>query len=100
MGKKRRKEPMRQTALRRVAGQSDALMQPSSASVRTQPTRKVRCKVSIRLITKLRSNAKDQLMPMADKLLLHKRALSETIIDQLKNIAQIEYTRLHRDGPA
>ena len=32
---------------------------------------------------------------MADKLLLRKRALIETIIDQLKNISQIEHTR-HR----
>ena len=32
---------------------------------------------------------------MADKRLLRKRALIETIIDQLKNIAQIEHTR-HR----
>ena len=30
---------------------------------------------------------KKQLMPMADKLLLRKRVLIETIIDQLKNIA-------------
>ena len=49
----------------------------------------------LQLITKLRSNMKNQLMPMADKLLLRKRALIETIIDQLKNIAQIEHTR-HR----
>ena len=47
------------------------------------------------LITKLRSNMKNQLLPMADKLLLRKRALIETIIDQLKNISQIEHTR-HR----
>ena len=31
---------------------------------------------------------KNQLLPMADKLLLRKRALIETIIDQLKNISQ------------
>ena len=30
-----------------------------------------------------------------DKLLLRKRAISETIIDQLKNISQIEHSR-HR----
>jgi Transposase DDE domain len=35
------------------------------------------------------------LMPLADKLLLRKRAIVETIIDQLKNISQIEHTR-HR----
>ena len=49
----------------------------------------------LQLITKLRSNMKNQLLPMADKRLLRKRALIETIIDQLKNIAQIEHTR-HR----
>ena len=50
---------------------------------------------NIQLITKLRSNMKNQLMPIADKLLLRKRAIIETIIDQLKNRAQIEHTR-HR----
>lgn len=38
---------------------------------------------------------KNQPLPMADKLLLRKRAIIETIIDQLKNIFQIEHTR-HR----
>ena len=47
----------------------------------------------LQLITKLRANMKNQLLPMADKLLLRKRAFIETIIDQLKNIAQIEHTR-------
>ena len=49
----------------------------------------------LQLITKLRSNMKNQLLPMADKILLRKRVLIETIIDQLKNISQIEHTR-HR----
>ena len=35
------------------------------------------------------------LMSLADKLLLRKRALIETIVDQLKNICQIEHSR-HR----
>ena len=35
------------------------------------------------------------LLPLADHLLLRKRALIETIIDQLKNICQIEHSR-HR----
>ena len=38
---------------------------------------------------------KNRLMPLADRLLLRKRAIVETIIDQLKNISQIEHTR-HR----
>lgn len=50
---------------------------------------------SIQLITKLRSNMKNRLMDLTDKLLLRKRALIETVFDQLKNISQIEHTR-HR----
>jgi len=34
-------------------------------------------------------------MSLTDKLLLRKRAIVETVIDQLKNISQIEHTR-HR----
>lgn len=49
----------------------------------------------VQLVTKLRRNMKNQLMPLADKLLLRQRAIAETIIDQLKNISQIEHTR-HR----
>jgi transposase len=49
----------------------------------------------VQLVTKLRRNMKNQLMPLADKLLLRQRAIVETIIDQLKNISQIEHTR-HR----
>lgn len=49
----------------------------------------------IQLITKLRSNMKNRLMDLTDKLLLRKRAIVETIYDQLKNISQIEHTR-HR----
>ena len=49
----------------------------------------------LQLITKLRSNMKNQLMPISDKLLRRKRAIIETIIDQLKNISQVEHTR-HR----
>jgi hypothetical protein len=50
---------------------------------------------NVQLITGIRSNMKNQLMPWMDKLLLRKRAISETIIDQLKNISQIEHSR-HR----
>jgi hypothetical protein len=49
----------------------------------------------IHLITKLRKNMKNSLMHIHDKLLLKKRALIETVNDQLKNICQIEHTR-HR----
>ncbi len=37
------------------------------------------------------------LSPIFDKLMLRKRAIIETIYDQLKNISQIEHTR-HRSG--
>jgi hypothetical protein len=49
----------------------------------------------LRLITKLRKNMRNVLLPFADMLLLRKRALIETIIDQLKNVCQIEHSR-HR----
>ena len=45
------------------------------------------------LITKLRKTMRNKLLPLSDKLLLRKRALLETINDQLKNISQIEPTR-------
>ena len=49
----------------------------------------------IQLITKLKSNMKGALMSVSDKLLLRKRAIIETENDELKNIAQVEYSR-HR----
>jgi len=49
----------------------------------------------LRLITKLRKTMRNVLLPYADKLLLRKRALIETIIDQLKNVCQVEHSR-HR----
>jgi transposase len=49
----------------------------------------------VQLITKLRKNMKNRLLPWMDKLLLRKRALIESVVDQLKNISQIEHTR-HR----
>jgi hypothetical protein len=36
------------------------------------------------------------LMPLADHLLLRKRALIETIFDQLKNVCQIKHSRHRR----
>jgi hypothetical protein len=49
----------------------------------------------IQLITKLRKNMHNRLLDVSDKLLLRKRAIIETIYDQLKNICQIEHSR-HR----
>jgi hypothetical protein len=50
----------------------------------------------IQLITKRKSNSKN-VMPMSlmDRILLRKRAIVESVIDQLKNISQIEHSR-HR----
>ena len=52
----------------------------------------------IQLITKLRKDMKNKLMPLFDKLLLRKRSLIETVNDQLKHICQIEHSR-HRSVP-
>jgi Transposase DDE domain len=49
----------------------------------------------LHLITKLRKNMRSRLLTMSDKRLLRKRAIIETIDDQLKNICQIEHSR-HR----
>ena len=49
----------------------------------------------IQLITKLRSNMKGALMSVSDRLLLRKRAVIESVNDELKNIAQAEHSR-HR----
>jgi len=49
----------------------------------------------VQLITKLRKNMKNRLLPLINKLLLRKRAIIESVIDQLKNISQIKHTR-HR----
>ena len=49
----------------------------------------------VHLITKIRKNMKNCLMLMQDKIALRKRALIETVNDELKNMCQIEHTR-HR----
>ena len=49
----------------------------------------------IQLITKLKSNMKGALMTVSDRVLLRKRAIIESVNDELKNIAQIEHSR-HR----
>lgn len=47
------------------------------------------------LITGIRRNMKNKLLPLLDKLMLRGRSIIETINDQLKNQEQIEHTR-HR----
>ena len=40
----------------------------------------------LQLVTRLKKNMKNKLMPVIDKILLRKRSLIETVNDQLKNI--------------
>jgi hypothetical protein len=49
----------------------------------------------VELIAKRRKNMKNSLMKLMDKILLRKRAIIESVNDQLKNICQIEHSR-HR----
>lgn len=49
----------------------------------------------IHLVTKIRNNMKNSLMSVSDKVNLRKRAIIESVNDELKNICQIEHSR-HR----
>jgi Transposase DDE domain len=49
----------------------------------------------VRLVTKLKTKMKNRLTSMFDKIMLRKRAIIESVVDQLKNISQIEHSR-HR----
>jgi hypothetical protein len=49
----------------------------------------------VHLVTKIRKNMKNSLMLLQDRIMLRKRALIETVNDELKNQCQIEHTR-HR----
>lgn len=49
----------------------------------------------LQLITRIKKNMKKGLLSLIDKALLRKRAIIETVNDQLKNISQIEHSR-HR----
>lgn len=59
------------------------------------PLAKLLFEQGLQLISRLRKNMKNHLMHFSDKLLLRKRVIIESIIDQLKNISQIEHSR-HR----
>ncbi len=50
---------------------------------------------SLQLITKVKAKIKNKLLPLLDKIYLRKRALIESVNDQLKNISQFEHSR-HR----
>jgi IS5 family transposase len=71
----------------KLFGDKGYLSQPLAQSLRDL--------FNLQLITKLRKNMKNQLMTWTDRILLRRRAIVETIIDQLKNISQIEHSR-HR----
>jgi hypothetical protein len=49
----------------------------------------------LKLITKIKKNMKNSLIPMFEKVMLRKRAIVESVNDFLKNICQIEHSR-HR----
>jgi len=49
----------------------------------------------VQLVTKLRAKMKNRIVSMFDKIMLRKRAIIESVVDQLKNISQIEHSR-HR----
>ena len=49
----------------------------------------------IQIVTKIKKNMKNSLMTVYHKILLRKRAIIETINDELKNVCQIEHSR-HR----
>ena len=51
----------------------------------------------LQLVTKLKRNRKNKLMPLPNKVLLRQRALIECVNDQWKNVSQIEHTR-HRSA--
>jgi hypothetical protein len=53
------------------------------------------CDQGLQLITRLRKNMANMLMTWGDQCLLRKRAIIESVNDQLKNISQIEHSR-HR----
>lgn len=49
----------------------------------------------LELITKVKTRMKNKFLSLFDKMLLRKRAVIESVMDQLKNISQIEHSR-HR----
>ena len=52
--------------------------------------------IGVQMITKLKSNSKNRLpMPLMNRILLRRRAIVESVLDQRKNISQIEHSR-HR----
>ena len=50
---------------------------------------------NVKLITPFKKNMKNKLVELWEKLMLRKRALIETVNDQLQNISQVVHSR-HR----
>ena len=61
----------------------------------SQPLFETLYDAQVQLVTKLKTKMKNRLMLIFDKIMLRKRAIIETVNDQLKNISQIEHSR-HR----
>ena len=61
----------------------------------SQPLTALLMSHDLQLVTKIKKKMKNRLLSVSDKLLLRKRSLIETVVDQLKNISQVEHTR-HR----
>nr|WP_052055201.1 IS982 family transposase [Myxosarcina sp. GI1] len=47
----------------------------------------------LKLITRYRKNMNNRLVSLIDRILLRKRAIIESVNDQLKNICQVQHTR-------
>jgi hypothetical protein len=61
----------------------------------SQPLFETLYDVQVQMVTKLKVKMKNRIVSVFDKLMLRKRAIIESIMDQLKNISQIEHSR-HR----
>ena len=61
----------------------------------SQPLFETLCADGVQLVTRLKRSMKNRLISMFDKIMLRKRAVIEAVVDQLKNISQIEHSR-HR----
>lgn len=61
----------------------------------SQPLFETLSEDGIELVIKLKKRMKQRLLSMFGKIMLRKRAIIESVIDQLKNISKIEHSR-HR----
>ena len=50
----------------------------------------------IHLLTRLKTNMKGSILSAGDSLLIRKRAIIESVNDELKNIAQVEHSDIGR----